>query len=232
MRNACLASILAICVQAQADSPAPAASPSALPWPAESKFRILDGDKAVGTSLIQISGDRSSFVVKTTTHVSIERFLIKALIDEQVDEHWVRDRLESLSSDMQTNGVFGASHKTLSVSRTPEGALVAKTGDGSHTLPADAVPLTFWGAPVLHDGAFFDISDGQLLSVQTAPGGTGVASVTYQGRKCIAKQVSVDGPQKTQFVIWLDFDGSLCGLRQHVALDDMTYERQAPALSP
>jgi hypothetical protein len=226
--QACFTAALGICMPAQAEAPLPAAAQAALPWPADIRFRILDGDKAVGESLTHIAGDRDSFVVTTTTRVSAETLLLKAVVEERLEERWVKGRFESLSSDVRTSGVFGTSHKTLAVSRTAEGALKATTGDGSHALPADAVPLTFWGAPVVHDGAFFDIADGQLAKVLIAPAGSGAGSRSYQGRSCVPQQMLVDGPQKTQMTVWLDSDGSLCGLRQHTPFTDLSYERQEP----
>jgi len=220
-----------LCMSGEVDADSLARPPDA-PISADMRFRILEGDTAVGTFTIHISGDDKSMVVVSISHLSVKRLLLQASLNRRVEEHWSEGRFDSLSADLQTSGTLGSSHKTLNVSRNPDGTLSARYNAESHSLPSVALPMTLWGPRVLHDGVFFDAAKGELINVKIAPAEKTAPALTYEGRVCEAKRVETDSPEDGQFVIWLDSDGTLCGLRQRSALVDLRYEREASASAP
>ncbi len=202
------------------DAPSPPSSS------ADQQFRVLDGDEPVGTFVVRVLEDGMSRTVVTTSQITIKRLLLKATVDRRIEERWSGDRFVSLSADFRSTGTLGTSHKKLDVSRNPDGTLEAVFNGESHSLPEAAVPMTFWGPPVLREGIFFDATKGGQVTVKMAPAGDGATALTYEGQACEAKQVRTEGAENEEFIIWLTADGSMRGLRQDSALADLRYVRE------
>jgi hypothetical protein len=215
---------LSVSSHAYAESLKPASPPQAIPG--DMLFRIFDGDKAVGTLTVNVAGNDASRIVVTKSQLTIKRFLLTATVNRRTEEHWTNGQFISLSAEFNSAGTLGTTNKKLDVNRNADGTLTAVANTKIHSLPANAVPMTLWGPPVLHDGVFFNATDGGKTSVTITSGIHERQIVTFQDRTCEAKQVQTDGQEKDKFEIWLDFDGTLCGLHQKSALADLRYIRE------
>jgi uncharacterized protein DUF6134 len=206
-------------------APASAESEGAPAGPQDLSFRILDGTSPAGHARVSIERIGTSTIVRTTTQLSIHRLLLKLSFNQRVEEHWTDGRFESMTADSQTESTLGNSHKAVRVSRAMNGTLVVSSANDTHAVPADFEPFTLWGKPVIHNGNFINV-DGASLSIVIKPAIAGTEAKFVDGKACAPERVLIDGPNKAEQVVWISPDGTLCGLRQHSALGDVSYDRE------
>jgi hypothetical protein len=218
----CLAITVLLGAQASADAP---------PGVSDLRFTVLDGDKPVGHLLIQLAANGDELTMNSSLEATVHRLLIKATLTQHVEEHWAAGKFQSLSSSVKAVSTLGDQAHTLKVQRNPDGTLTAQSDKGTQHLPADAVPLTFWGKPVNRSGPAFDAGTGDLYDVSLSPA-KDQQPLNYAGQSCQPWLVQATGKSKAKVIMWLDADSTPCGMRVPAVGGDLNYRREAAAVAP
>ena len=167
-------------------------------------FTVWREKQKIGQHSLIFGGDGRDFEVMIDAAMSVSIGPLKLFqYHLQATETWRAGQFASLSSRTLMNGRSEA----LAATRQPAGVVVT-TSNGTHTLPADTLPLTHWNPRAL-DGRLFNPETGAPMHERVS---RSVGEVLKpDGRAVPATAYSLSGD--AEITDWYDTDGVWSALR-------------------
>lgn len=198
------------------------------------RFELLDRkQRKVGHLSYQFHRPQpQTLQVNRVEHMDIRRFLIRAVIDQQLQETWRSGLFMQLDAVTSAETTVFDKQLNSQVRRNDAGELEAQRNDENIELPDEAWPMTLWHRGFLQRKHWF--GTGGLERIQPR--------ITAQGRERMAEDKAaiecekyrIDArieDEETVSTVWFEDNGRLCGLRLNSKLGSILYRRVIPALS-
>jgi hypothetical protein len=195
-----------------------ASSAGAAPAPEALGFAAYRNGRRIGQHRLSFEDAGEALIVRIRAEMTVKVGPVTAFrYLHEVTERWRGGQFEALSSRTSSNG----KRESVEAQRTP-GGVVIRTGTGSVTGPAGALPMTHWnrriaGAPL------FNPQTGKLLALTVRDRGQ-ESVATADGTVLKARRYGFSGD--AQIDNWYDGEGVWAALRGR--LDDgstMEYRR-------
>ena len=161
-------------------------------------YDILRKGETIGHQHIAFRTDGDRILMHSEIKIEVRLLFVTAFRYEQVrDEVWRGDKMLSLTAVTNDDG----KKCDLRVQAEPAG-FVAMSGKESWTLPADAVPLSYWHiSMVTGAGPLFDTACGKLLSFRAQK--VGPEAVTARRAQVETIHYKIDDPGRMRDM-WYD----------------------------
>ena len=171
-------------------------------------FEVWRSGRRIGRHTVSVAGGDQDFVVSINAEMAISLGPISLFRYHHVaTETWRGGRFAALNSASITNG----HREQVSAALTPAGVFI-KTLTGSHTLTAEAMPLTHWNQHALQ-GPLFNPQTGAPMR-ETVSRQFGQTLRMNDARAVTATRYALSGD--AEIVDWYDQAGAWAALRGKV----------------
>ena len=180
-------------------------------------FRILRGDRQVGTHRITFSRTEDRLAVAVAIDIAV-RFgpLTLFRLTHRATETWRGSVFERIESRTDNDG----RSEWMWAVRQDGFVLVDGSGSGRSRAPEGALPATYWN-PAILAGPMLDAQDGRLLRGRVTA--AGMDDVTVGGGQVRARHYVLTDDADLE--LWYDLDGNWAHMRMRRAGSLITYER-------
>jgi hypothetical protein len=196
------------------------------------RYQIFDDDKPVGALDFDFSRpDASTLIIDRRQQLTIKRFMITATLEAESRQQIVSEQLVSFASQSTLESTLKDMSRSLSLTRSDDGALVGESADAPITLPESMSPLILWSRDALRSGTYFSADDGSLIELSVdADADNSAMPPKYRGPECagLGFAMLADG-KRAEGIAWTDAAGRICALRFETELGPLDYVLSAPA---